>query len=215
MTDFFTPVKIQRAVFELLIMRVDEAVGMHEVALTLNEDFPLRALNPVSPTAIDLTGIELDEDPLEVIDYLDQILYFAFDYTPNETIVSWAGEYDKELGKEAVDRVKFIRDNMVELSELWTAKSNSIVPPLISFAYDFTDTPEGGRQAQLYFSAARITLTGGPDKSDMSRLRVKLWPSDVRVLARDLEHLWHAHLTDLENGEDGDKIDDESNNAPS
>lgn len=215
MTNFFTPVQIKRAAFELLTARVDEAVGRHDVALTLNEDVPLRALNPVSSTAIDLTGIELDEDALEIVDYLDQLLYFAFVGTQDETVISWAGQYDKELSKEAVDRVKFIRTNMPELSDLWSAKDTSVVPPLVSFGYEFTDTPDYGRQAQLYIAASRITLTGRPDKTDMSRMRVQLWPSDVRILARDLEHLWHAHLMGSDHGEDGDESAHESNNAPS
>lgn len=215
MTNFFTPVQIQRAVFELLILRVDEAVGRHAVALALNEDVPLRELDPVSPTAIDLTGIALDEDPLEIVNYLDQLLYFAFEGATDEIISSWASDYDKELSKEAVDRVKFMRANMSKLTSLWNAKNNSIIPPLVSFGFDFTDTPGAGRQAQLYLAAARITLSGRPDKTDMSRMRVQLWPSDVRVLVRELEHLWHAHLIGSERGEAGGESDDESNDSSS
>jgi len=84
MTDFYAPVRIPREMFDLLISRVDQAVGEHAVALLLNEDFPFRALDPISPTAIDLSGVILDDDPLDIIHYLDQLLYFAFEGVPND-----------------------------------------------------------------------------------------------------------------------------------
>jgi hypothetical protein len=217
MTDFFTPVQIQRAAFDVLIRRVDEAVSKHAVALVLNEDFPFRGLDPVSPTAIDLSGLELEQDPLDIVNYLDQLMYFAFEEAPDEVIASWANDFDKELSREAVDRVKFIYANMPALLELWNAKSNSILPPLINFGYDVTTTLSGNRHASLYFAVARIAETGRPDKTDVSRLRVQLWPSDVRILIRELEHLWSAHLMNLEGGEDGGEGngDDETSKANS
>jgi len=215
MTDFFTPVQIQRAAFNLLITRVDEAVSNHAVALVLNEDFPFRELDPVSPTAIDLSGLELEEDPLDVVNYLDQLMYFAFEGAPDEVITSWADDFDKELSREALDRVKFMRENMPALSALWNAKNNSILPPLIDFNYEVATTLSGDRQVHLYLAAARITGLGTPDKTDMSRLRVQLWPSDVRILIRELKHLLSAHLMVLEDGEDGGEGDDEASEAHS
>jgi hypothetical protein len=198
MADFSTPVRIPRAAFDQLIARIDEAVGEHDVALWLHEDYPFRNLDPITSTAIHFSDIELEDDPLDVVENLDQLLYFAFQFAPEKAITSWANEYDSDLEKEAVKRVEAIRKNMPNLARLWRAKNNSITAPLVEFTYDIVD-PEGLNQpyVNLYIAAARIDSSDGlPDKSDISRLRVQLWPTDVRVLMRELAHLWDAHLSD-------------------
>src|SRR5260370_2659216 len=92
MADFHTPVRIPREAFHELIARVDEGVGEHTVALLLNEDYPFRALDPINPTAIDFSGIALEEDPLGVVEYLDHLLYFAFERSSPEAIAYWPTE---------------------------------------------------------------------------------------------------------------------------
>jgi len=205
MADFYTPVRIPREAFHELIARVDQAVGEHTVALLLNEDYPFRALDPINPTAIDFSGIALEEDPLEVVEYLDQLLYFAFERSSREAIAYWAREENVELRDEAIERVKFIRGNMPQLADLWEAKSDSITPPLTGFAYE-TVNVRGDElpRANIYVSAARIMPGGAPDKTDMLRLRIQLWPSDVRMIINELSHLWEAHLASSSNKPNGD-----------
>jgi hypothetical protein len=196
MADFSTPVRIPRAAFDQLITRIDDAVGEHKVALRLHEDFPFRNLDPIASTDIDFSGIEIDDDPLEVVDNLDQLLYFAFEFSPREVIASWANERDTDLEKEAVDRVEAIRRSMPNLSNLWRAKNRSLIPPLVDFSYHITDNAEELPYVTMYVAAAKIDQSAGaPDKSDISRVRVQLWPSDVRVLLRALNHIWDAHLS--------------------
>jgi hypothetical protein len=207
MTDFYTPVQIPRDQFDLLMARVDEAVGQHAVALILNEDFPVRALDPISVTSIDLSGLQLEENPLEIVEYLDQLMYFAFEAAPRQVIASWGNEDDRGLGEEAVDRALFMRTNMPKLFSLWESKSNSIIPPLIRFEYESATTSSGNRYANIYFATSRITQTGMPDKTDMLRMRMQLWPSDVRLLIREFEHLLDAHLTGVEGNEEGGEAD--------
>jgi hypothetical protein len=196
MADFYTPVRIPRSAFEQLIVRVDKAVGEDTVALVLNEDFPFRALDPVEPTAIDFTNLDI-ENPSEVVYYLDQLLYFAFESAPQEVIVSWANSDAPELKDEAVERVTYVRENMPNLSELWEAKSGSIIPPIIGFTYESVFLGNSDlRCANVYISAGRIRGDGSPDKTDIVRMRLQLWPSDVRLLIRELEHLWNSHLAE-------------------
>src|SRR6266567_2395561 len=95
---------------------------------------------------------------------------------------------------------------MPQREALWQAKSNAIAPVLVGFEYD-TATIGEHRRAELYLSASRITSTGAPDKSDMLRLRVQLWPSDVRLLLREFEHLWAAHLDESQEGQESDGED--------
>jgi hypothetical protein len=198
MADFATPVRIPRAAFDQLIARIDSAVGEYKVALWLHEDFPFRNLDPINPTAIDFSGIELDDDPLEVVENLDQLLYFAFESAPRNVIASWAVERNPDLEKEAVERVEAMRQNMPNLSNLWRAKNNSLIPPLVGFGYNITQEGEElPPYVTLYVAAAKIDASAGaPDKSDISRVRVQLWPSDVRVLLRELAHIWDAHLSE-------------------
>lgn len=196
MTDFSTPVRVPRAAFDQLIARIDDAVGEHKVALWLHEDFPFRNLDPITSTAIDFSGIELDDDPLEIVENLDQLLYFAFESAPREVIASWAIERDPDLEKEAIERVGAIRRNMPNLSSLWRAKNSSLIPPLVEFRYSITEEAEELPYVMMYVAAAKIDeSTGTPDKSDVSRVRVQLWPSDVRILLRELTHIWDAHLS--------------------
>jgi hypothetical protein len=207
MSDFYAPALIPRSAFEELIARVDRAVGEHSIALVLHEYFPFRALDPISPTSIDFSGIQI-KDPSEVVDNLDQLLYFAFERAPREVIADWAIEQSEELVDEAVDRVLYIRKNMPELSELWSEKSDSLVPPLVGFEYETARSRgEDDLHVNMYLSAARISRGGLPDRTDMVRLRVQLWPSDIRLLIRELEHLWAAHLSESANHVGGE-IDD-------
>lgn len=104
--DFSTPVRIPRSTFEELIARIDTAVGEHGVAVSLHEDFPFRSLDPVSPTAIDFSGLDLEDDPLDIVENLDQLMYFAFDLSPAEYIISWVKEYNSDLEDEAVEQVE-------------------------------------------------------------------------------------------------------------
>jgi hypothetical protein len=215
MADFYTPVRMPRPAFEQLIARVDKAVGEHSVALVLSEDFAFRALDPIEPTAIDFRDIDI-EKPLEIVNYLDQLLYFAFEFAPEEVISSWADEYDSQLKGEAIERVTYIRDNMPQLSKLWNSKSDSIIAPMISFSYETTLLRDSSmRCVNLYLSAGRIRDNGAPDKTDLVRMRVQLWPSDVRLLIRELQHLWGDHLNDSADEEEGGGVDDEANNAQS
>jgi hypothetical protein len=204
MTDFYTPVQIPRDAFDLLISRVDEAVGNHAIALVLNEDFPFRALDPIEMTSINFASIDLKEDPLDVVEYLDQLMYFAFEEAPREVIASWGNQDSRGLGDEAADRALFMRRNMPKLRSLWDSKSNALIPPLIHFEYDAATTASGDRYANIYFAASRISRTGAPDKSDMHRVRFQVWPSDVRLLIRELEHLAFAHLIDGDDEEGGE-----------
>ncbi|HUC59904.1 MAG TPA: hypothetical protein VMA95_21060 [Streptosporangiaceae bacterium] len=113
--------------------------------------------------------------------------------------------YDVDLVKEAAERVGHVRSNMPNLSKLWREKSNSVMRPLVELAYETTTSASGSLGASLYLAAARIdTSEGVPDKSDITRLRVQLWPADVRILMRELEHLWHAHLSAESLDEDGE-----------
>lgn len=195
MADFFMPVRIPRDEFEQVIVRIDKAVGEHAVALILHEDYPFRALEPLTSTAIDFSEIRFSEDPLEIIDGLDQLAYFAFERSSDETISAWASDYDPDLAGEATDRVGSMRRNMPELAWLWEAKSDSIIPPLVGIAFESTTI--GGDESKLlniYLSAARIRPGGEPDRSDATRIRAQLWPSDVRILIRDLTHMWDSHL---------------------
>ncbi|HUY49686.1 MAG TPA: hypothetical protein VMV92_28880 [Streptosporangiaceae bacterium] len=204
MADFSTPVRIPRAAFDQLIARIDDALGKHNVALWLHEDYPFRNLDPISSTAIDFSGIDLQDDPLDVVENLDQLLYFAFELASRKAVASWVSEYDPDLEKEAVERVEAIRKSMPNLAKLWRAKTNSVTAPLVEFTYDVVDA-DGTNEpyVNLYMAAARIDSSdGAPDKSDISRVRVQLWPSDVRVLMREFAHLWHAHLSD-EHDQDG------------
>src|SRR5215813_9577295 len=101
MVDFSSPVRIPRLAFEQLLARIDEAVARYDVALRLHEDYPFRNLEPISSTAIDYSEIVVNDDPQEIVENLDQIVYFAFDETPNELIASWVKEYDADLEAEA------------------------------------------------------------------------------------------------------------------
>lgn len=207
MADFSTPVRIPRAAFDQIIVRIDDAVGEHGVALILHEDYPFRNLDPVTSTAVDFSEIELQDDPLDLVENLDQLLYFAFELASPRTVASWISEYDPNLEKEAVERVEVIRNRMPNLAKLWRAKNYSITAPLVEFNYDVVDADDTNEAyVNLYLAAARIDSSdGAPDKSDISRLRVQLWPSDVRILVREFAHLWHAHLSN-EQGDDG-KVD--------
>jgi hypothetical protein len=207
MADFSTPVRIPRAAFDQLIARIDDAVGKHDVALWLHEDYPFRNLDPVMSTAINFSEIQLEDDPLDVVENLDQLLYFAFELASPKAISSWVSEYDPDLEKEAVERVEAIRKSMPNLARLWRAKNNSVTAPLVEFTYDVVDA-DGLNQpyVNLYIAAARIDSSdGAPDKSDISRVRLQLWPSDVRVLMREFAHLWHAHLSGEQHEHDGEE----------
>jgi len=215
MADFSTPVRIPRAALDQLIARIDDAVGEHKVALWLHEDFPFRNLDPITSTAIDFSGIELDDDPLEVVENLDQLLYFAFESAPRTIIASWANERDPDLEKEAIERVSAIRQGMPNLSNLWRTKNNSLVPPLVEFSYNITREAEELPYVTMYVAAARIDASAGaPDKSDISRVRIQLWPSDVRILLRELAHMWDAHLS-LERDPDEEVTDDQDQEVSS
>lgn len=215
MADFYTPVRIPRPAFEQLITEIDKAVGEHSVALVLNEDVPLRALDPIDSDAIDFTNVAI-ENPLEIVNYLDQLLYFAFQFAPIEVITSWANDHDAELKDEAIERVAYIRRNMPKLANLWDSKSDSIIAPMTGFTYESGPLRDSNiRCANLYISAGRIRVGGAPDRTDMIRLRVQLWPSDVRILIRELEHLWNDHLADSPDEEDDGGNDAETNEAQS
>lgn len=193
--DFSTPVRIPRSTFEELITRIDVAVGEHGVALSLHEDFPFRSLDPVNPTAIDFTGLDLEDDPLDIVENLDQLIYFAFELASSEDVISWAKEYNSDLEAEAVERVELIRKKMPHLELLWSSKNNSLIPPLVELSYGIINSKRGDA-CVVYLAAARISSsTGAPDKSDATRIRVQLWPSDVRMLMRELNHVWQAHLS--------------------
>jgi hypothetical protein len=215
MADFYTPVGIPRPVFDQLIVRLDKAVGEHGVALVLNENFPFRALDPIRANSIDLSGLQIDNAD-EVVENLDQLLYFAFEDAPRDVVASWANDGEADLADEAFERVRFIRDNMPELAALWYAKSDSLIPPLIRFSYDAIPSEEGSSNtAVIYLAAAGIGPGARPDKTDIVRLRVQLWPSDVRLLAREFEHLWHAHLAESSDQPTGDEVDVDTNKASS
>ena len=139
MADFYTPVRMDRVTFDELIARIDKAVGEHAVALVLHEDFPFRRLDPIRPDAIDFSEIPVG-DPIEIVENLDQLLYFAFELMSRNTITAWAEDEDPELADEAFARVSFIRKNMPELAYLWHAKSDAIIPPMVSFSYETTES---------------------------------------------------------------------------
>jgi hypothetical protein len=111
---------------------------------------------------------------------------------------------------------------MPNLSKLWRAKTNSLIAPLVEFTYDVIGSDDEGSHVNLYIAASRIrSSNGAPDKSDISRARIQLWPSDVRVLLREFAHLWQAHLSDEdehanadedENGGEANADEDRSNN---
>lgn len=211
MVDFSTPVRMARPAFELMLARVDEAIARYDVALWLHEDYPFRSLYSVSSTAIDYSNINSDDDPQEIVNNLDQLIYFAFDDAPEEVVSSWIGEYDGDLEGEAIDRVNYARNNMPNLARLWSAKNNSIIRPLVEFGYDVNDSGSSATpRASIYIAASRIDMSDGtPDKSDIARLRVQLWPADIRVLINELNHLWQAHLSDGKSEEENGKGDED------
>jgi hypothetical protein len=206
MVNFYSPVRMPRDAFELLIARVDEAVGRQSVALVLNEDFPLRALDPVSQDAVDFKDIASDEDLSDIVNYLDQLLYFAFEFAPKEIVDSFVRDYNENASdnekSDAFSRVEFIRENMPNLRDIWRDKGNTVMPVLTGFSYE--SAPRGEfRCANLYLSASRIEPNGSPDKTDAVRLRVQVWPADVRILVRELEHLL-SHLIVDDDGVEGE-----------
>ncbi|WBB78789.1 hypothetical protein O7606_21660 [Micromonospora sp. WMMD882] len=193
MSNFFTPLTVPRAAFEEFVRKVDSAVGKHAIALALHEDFPYRALQVVGDGCdLAVTGLDDAED---LIDNLDQILFFAFEYAPEEVIREWASEHEEDLAGEAVSRVTHLRSGMPNLATLWREKSFAIVPPLTSFRYKLIHDAEGNPTSVIaYMSAGRISISGKPDSSDVTRLRVQLWPSDVQSLIEKLEHLRDDHF---------------------
>lgn len=187
MVDLFSPVRIPRAAFETLVSRIDAAVAVNGIALTLGEDFPFRELELVGDDLVDFSGIEVDV-AIELVEHFDQIIYFAFEGAPDRVVEDWAREHDQTSVTEAVSRVEYARKNMPSLRRLWTAKSESLIGPLVGVGVDAVRDGSGALESViLYLAAARISAdTGSPDKSDVSRLRVQLWPSDLRSLVKQL-----------------------------
>jgi hypothetical protein len=187
--DLYAPLRLPRPAFELLLVRLDEAVPKNAVRLLLHEDVSYRELVITRGDLVDLVDLKV-ESPEAEVKFLDQVLLFAFENAPDEVIADWASSYDEELVDEAVSRVRFARENMPNLGELWREKSTSVVPPLVGFGFDVVHDKTGrGKSASLYLSAGRVSLFGRPDKSDMTRLRVQLWPDDVVFLVEGLTHM--------------------------
>jgi hypothetical protein len=202
--DFFAPVTLPLPAFEKLVERVDDGIREHAIALVLHEDFPFRTLDILDPDHLDLDDLGID-DPSSQIDSLDQLLLFAFESAPERVIRAWAKERNEGLSDEAVKRVQLIRTSMPSLDELWNEKSNSIVPPLIGLSYDIIRDEQGrAKAATMYLSAGRISSTGRPDALDAVRLRLQLWPADIDLLIRELEHIRIDHL-EMHNGEEDER----------
>ena len=192
--NFFMPIGLPRAAFEALVLRIDDGVRRHLVALVLNEDFPYRALHILNDS-FNLGDVGVDDDPEEVVYLLDQILVFAFEDAPDEVIRSWAKENDETRQDEAVSRVLFVRNNMINVGKLWSAKSNSLTPPVTAFKYDVVRGDNGAPEAVVvYLAATRIDDMGRPDRTDSTRLRVQLWPADLQLIIDELEHVRNRHF---------------------
>lgn len=198
--DLFTPVRLPRPAFQDLVRQVDVGVADGKVMLALHEDFPFRELSVLHEGALHIDSMPTN-DVMTIVENLDQLLLLAFEHAPDDVVTNWASGRDESLIDEARDRVHFVRDNMPNLRNLWESKSDSILPPLVSFSYEtIYDAKGDGAAVAVYMSAARVNGIGVPDRNDAVRLRVQLWPADVNMLIGELEHVRDTHFRNSSSG---------------
>jgi len=201
MADMFEPVRLKSEEFSQLIMGVERAFSRHAAALVVDERLPSPEIE-----VLDWEETELDKETVEkyriVIDYFDQLMLFAFADAPDQVVSEWANGYDPSLKDEALKRVEVVRSSMPLLRDLWDAKVSSVIPILSSVAYDII-TVEGedstAKSVILNLSAAKLSIFGRVDKSSAQSVILRLWPNDLKLLKREIDHLLKDHF----NGEDG------------
>jgi hypothetical protein len=209
MTDLFEPVRLSREAFVDLIKKVDQAFANNAAALVVDERYGLREVEVIDPTAAgfsDETWPELQP----AVNYLDQLMLFAFDDAPDTVISTWAREYDSNLVHETIERVKIMRQAMPVLEGLWQAKSASVVPILNNFEYEvLTEIQQQGEMQEpsvlAYLSVSRTGLYSRPDRNTIERVTFRLFASDIVLLKQALDHAFeHTQIvTSKSEGEVG------------
>lgn len=208
MADLFAPVQLTRAAFEDLVRCADEGIAKGAIALSLDEDYPFRELTVLNEDAVQVEGIAA-KDLVPLIESMDQLTLLAFEHAPDDVVERWANRWDESLKGEAVERVRYVRENMPNVRHVWESKSTSILPPLVSFSFETMREEEGvGAAVAVYIAAARVGNLGAPDRTDAVRLRIQLWLGDVNMLIKNLTHIRDAHLSPGAAG--GDEADDSS-----
>ncbi len=197
MADMFEPIRLKEEEFSQLIAGVERAFSRHAAALVLDERLPTAEVEVLD---WDETGLDekAAEKYREVVNYLDQVILFAFAEAPDQVVHDWASSYDASLKDEALKRVEAVRSSMPVLRDLWDAKASSIIPILSSVAYDII-TVEGederiARSVILSLSASKLGPLGRVDKDSTQSVTFRLWPSDLKVLRREIDHVLKAHF---------------------
>lgn len=193
----FEPVRLKSEEFSQLVLGLERAFSRHAAALVVDERLPSAEIE-----VLDWEETGLEEEAVaryrEVVEYLDQLLLFAFADAPTKVVADWADTYDASLRDEAVQRIETMRNNMPSLRDLWDAKVSSVVPILSSLAYEVitseSEDDVSARSVLLSMSASRLGILGRVDKSSTQMLAFRLWPSDLRLLRREIDHVLEVHF---------------------
>ncbi len=198
----FEPVRLKSQEFSQLILGLERAFSRHAAALVVDERLPSAEVE-----VLDWEETGLDEKAVEkyreVVDYLDQVILFAFADAPDQVVSDWASAYDASLKDEALKRIEAMRSSMPLLRDLWDAKVSSVIPILSSVAYEII-TVEGeddgsARSVILSLGASKLGILGRVDKNSTQTVALRLWPSDLKLLKREIDHVLKAHF-DQEGG---------------
>lgn len=197
MADMFEPIRLKGEEFSQLITGLERAFSRDAAALVVDERLPTAEVD-----VLDWEETGLDEKAAEryreVVNYLDQVILFAFADAPDQVIHEWASYYDASLKDEALKRVEAIRSSMPVLRELWDAKASSVIPILTSVAYEIIaiedEDDSAARSVILSLSASKLSPLGRVDKNSTQSVTFRLWPSDLKILKREIDHVLSVHF---------------------
>jgi len=194
MADLFEPVRLEGPDFQNLLELLEKAFSVHAAALVANEQSSVPTVEVLDRARTGLTD-ETWKRLQKAVDYFDQMMLFAFEDAPDDLISRWARDYDESLQDEAVKRVSLIRDRMPTLRRLWEAKRSSVVPILSSFDYEVVrGTDSSDSNVLLAITVSRQPFLARSARSRTESITVRLWPSDIALLKREIDHILETHF---------------------
>ncbi len=203
MADLFEPVRLEGTDFQNLLELLEKAFSLYAAALVADEQSPVPTIEILDQTRAGFTD-EAWERLQTAVESFHQMMLFAFEDAPDDLISRWARDYEESLQDEAVKRVRLIRDRMPTLRRLWESKRSSVVPILNSFDYEVIYSSESSdANILLAITVSRQPFLARSARSRTDSITIRLWPSDVALLKREIDHILEAHFRLGDQGGEG------------
>jgi hypothetical protein len=183
MANFFDPVKLDDESFKSLVSLADNLIASDQATLMTSDRLAYPWLHVFSEDTF--------EDHFAVlVVWLDAMVFFAFEYTPDDAILNWAEGFDPDLASLAVERVHFMRNAMPWLADLWSNRRASLIPTLDLPEYQVSKIPTSDiPHVDVLLPTSIRSSRNRPDAGSAQRTTLRLFPSDVAYLREWLENI--------------------------